>query len=242
MAISLDAELKSKNQVVFHIYTDQPKEAEEVSKSLKASEVCVHTIESLGWPEATLLRYSVFSSDWEDISQETVVYIDADMLIRVDIAQKFSQFLDKSKINLVSHPGFYRPTNLLSRIRFYINNPKFLASDARMYLRLGGLGDWETDKTSMAYVRRRNRIHYVCGGVWAGPNKLIKDLCQELAINVNADKDIGMTARWHDESHLNCWASTRGYNRLEPAFCHEHKYPQLKAFSAFITAVDKNEK
>lgn len=242
MAISFDEQLTSGRSVVFHVYTDQPAKVFELSKELNFSDVCIHQIESLGWPEATLLRYAIFSGDWGDVSEEIVIYLDADMLARVDLTQRFDEHLHQSRINLVSHPGFYRPSNLLNRVVFYSMNPRFLVADLRMYLSIGGIGAWETRKISLAFVPRSKRKHYVCGGIWAGPNGLMKSLIQKLATNVETDMNNDVMARWHDESHLNWWASQESFNLLKPMFCHEKKYPQLKSLIPFVTAVDKHEK
>ena len=88
-------------------------------------------------------------------------------------------------------------------------------------------------------MRRKDRRIYVCGGTWFGERDSFLKLVSELSQNVAADLEQNRIAVWHDESHLNWWASKNPHLTLTPEFCHVESYPQLEGLIATITAVDK---
>jgi hypothetical protein len=106
--------------------------------------------------------------------------------------------------------------------------------------RLGGIGAWETRKTSSAFTPRRKRLHYVCGGIWLGQREIFLKTIEELFFQVQKDQLNEVLAIWHDESHLNSWASQNSYFMLGPEFCYEASYPQLDGLRELVRAVNKN--
>jgi hypothetical protein len=61
-------------------------------------------------------------------------------------------------------------------------------------------------------------------------------------MEVSEDKKIEVTAKWHDESHLNKWAAQKSINTHSPELCFDETYPQLKKLTPSIIAVRKKEK
>ena len=66
---------------------------------------------------------------------------------------------------------------------------------------IGGGGSPETRPKSAAYVREL-KVYY-CGGFNGGTAKAFLAMAEELKRGVDTDKANGITAVWHDESHLN---------------------------------------
>lgn len=67
------------------------------------------------------------------------------------------------------------------------------------YYAKGG-GSWETNPNSTAFTRLI-KTNYVCGGFQGG--RYFKNFAQIMQRNIETDTLAGITAVWHDESHLN---------------------------------------
>ena len=63
-----------------------------------------------------------------------------------------------------------------------------------------------------------------------------------LAANVESDFRRGIVAIWHDESHLNNWASKNSFNSLDPSYCFAEEFLHLRDLDAKILAVKKPNK
>jgi len=239
MAKSIDISTQGKNKVTLHLFTDQPEIAESFAATLGKCKVKIYKIPSLGWPDATLLRYRIFNQHIEKLTEDILMYLDADMLVSTDLPEEIESMCDLENISLVSHPGFWREKGLTRRTLLYVQNPKLAISDLRLRISVGGLGSWESNNASKAFVPRSKRKNYVCGGTWLGPNNLIKKLIAELFVQVEEDRRNNVIAVWHDESHLNAWASKNNYKKLSPRYCHDATYIQLRNVSPGITAVNK---
>ena len=52
----------------------------------------------------------------------------------------------------------------------------------------------------------------------------------------------GIIAKFHDESHLNAFASqSKSITWLNPEYCFEPSYPNLNSLDPYLHVVDKNE-
>lgn len=237
-AKSVDENLDQLVETTLHIFTDRPNEALEHGRTLKHVRVIAHQIPAYGWPEATLYRYEIMHKESDQLQQDVLMYLDADMLIARPIGLKDFETSEGSGVTLVRHPGFYRPV-LASSVLLYLRNPALLTNDIYTSLKVGGLGSWETSSTSLAYVPRKLRRNYYCGGVWWGYNAEFKELVKELAERVSRDEENQVMATWHDESHLNWWASTHQHVAKDSSYCYSISYPWLKQLPMIIQAVDK---
>ena len=239
MAISFDANCKQSDNVVLHVFTNQIDEVERVKTQLRNVLVFGHEIPNYKWPEATLLRYQIFKDAAQDLSEDLLMHLDADMLINeypLDIIYEASA---AGQMCFVSHPGYWRPKKLRGRAKFYKKNFAFLLNDVWMTLKLGGLGSWETDEKSAAYVPRRFRRSYVCGGTWFGQKGVFLKMVSELSHKVSVDLKYNKIAVWHDESHLNSWSVHNSHLTLDPGLCFVSTYPQLQGLTPTISAVEK---
>ncbi len=227
----------SLTKITFYVFTDQPKYLEQNILRKENINVRVIEIESLGWPDATLLRYEVYERYGHLINESYLMHLDADMLFIRPL--NFNSLLAPiNQMKLVSHPGFWRPKKL-AKVRFYRGHITMLFRDLVRSIISGGVGTWESRKDSMAYVPFQKRRNYVCGGIWFGPRVEFLDLCVELAERVATDLSNGIIAKWHDESHLNWRVAHNDYHLLTPSYCFDSRYPQLRDLDEIIRAVDK---
>ena len=239
MAMSFDKNCKPDENVVLHVFTNRLDEVQRIKSELKNVLVVGHEIPDYRWPEATLLRYQIFNNASEEFSEDVLMHLDADMLITSSPLEKIFNASTVGQMCLVSHPGYWRPQIFRNRVIFYWKNITLFFSDLRMILRVGGLGSWETDSLSAAYVPRGNRLNYVCGGTWFGQKEVFIKLISELSRNVENDLERGKVAVWHDESHLNSWSTQNSHQLIDPSLCFVANYPQLAGLTSIIAAVEK---
>lgn len=228
------------SNVTYHVFTDQPERVTQFAEKNSFKGIVIHQIESLGWPAATLERYRVYSNHASEIKEHFLMHLDADMLIRDSAEFIFTDIGWNHGMLLVRHPGFYRPNQLFELLRIYLSDPILFLKDIYRRILIGGIGAWETDPKSEAYVGRKNRSEYVCGGAWIGYRAAFLEMVEKLAKSVEIDKKNGQIAKWHDESHLNAWSSVNHCNRINPRLCHDDTYVYLRHIKPIITAIDKN--
>lgn len=227
-------------KVNFHVFTDRYDSVSNFRPTSPHVTVTPHEIENFGWPEATIKRYQIILKFQEEFTEDYLLHLDADMLFKTSLSTLFEELDLEKEITLVLHPGYYRPKRLL-RIKFYLQYPRYSLVDCKLKLKLGGVGAWETNKKSRAYVARKYRKHYFCGATWFGPRSKVLEFSDTLAKNVDIDMNSGIMAKWHDESHLNHWAAENNFNILPPSFCFDPTMPQLRKLKEFIRAVDKKK-
>lgn len=238
MVQSAEQYLAPGSKLTFYVFTDQSDEARKFGDTLLRSKIVPVVTPSLGWPEATLLRYELFRDSWDQVQGEVVIHLDADMLFVSETTLNPGPTEWKGGIALVRHPGYRRP-RLSKRPKFYLGAPQVLVWDLKRWLRLGGLGDWEVSQNSLAYVPRKQRHTYVCGGTWMGLREPLGVMIGELATRTRSDLQRGVVAIWHDESHLNWFASTHNHELLDSEKCYVEGYPNLNDLIPEIMCVDK---
>jgi hypothetical protein len=223
--------------VTLHVFTDDTEAVDSFSEKLNVR-VTSHEIPSLGWPDATLLRYRLISQFSEKIHEDILMHLDADMLLHRAISAAELVSGMKDGICLVRHPGYYRPRGM-KLVNLYSQNFRTASMDLYLMFKKGGLGLWETRDSSAAFVPRNKRLTYVCGGTWWGYRDEILELCKELSSRIDRDLSDGQTAVWHDESHLNWWAAVNNPGLADPSYCYAVGYPQLRDLTCIIEAVHK---
>ena len=130
----------------------------------------------------------------------------------------------------------------MSRVLLYVARPVLAYKDMRLRIKRGGLGAWECDVKSTAFVARESRTKYFCGGTWFGKRDSIIDLVNSLSTRVGEDLEKNIIAIWHDESHINRWAIENHHGDETPDLCFDETYAQIKKFKPSIIAVRKSEK
>jgi hypothetical protein len=240
LVLSADKLLFPDADVTFHVFTENPQEAERLQSQLIFKKIVAHKIEPYTWPEATLLRYKVIKEHANLLKHDYLMHLDADMLVNGLVETNILVSPSPTNMTLVLHPGFWRPTGV-NRVNFYFLNPSFVIRDLRMLVNIGALGSWENDANSLAYVGRKWRKKYFCGAVWLGKRENFIDMAEELAFNTEEDLKKGIIATWHDESHLNNWASKNGFQALSPTYCFYPPYVNLMGLPNKMEAVDKQK-
>lgn len=240
LVLSADQFLQPGAQLIFYVFTDDTDQASQVTEHTLRSRVIPIPVPPMNWPDATLLRYELFAQVWSHISQEIVMHLDADMLVCAECRFTPEEIALPTGIAFVRHPGFRR-ASLGSTLKLYLQHPRYLFGDSRLWLRNGGLGTWESSRKSLAFVPRRNRDVYVCGGTWLGLREPLGQMVELLASRTRSDLDQGVVAAWHDESHLNWYASNFGYFLFDSDKCFARGYRNLGDLEPQIIAVDKGE-
>ena len=228
-------------EISFAVLTDSPTSVSQYSRQLGVTAVKVFEFPEITWPAATLLRYEAYSVHRDEIQDgvDYVVHVDADMLLRSWPTARLWEQLDRAGVLLVRHPGYFRSRNPITRmISLDLGE---MVSDRRRLKFMGGLGDWETNPHSAAYVPRNQRRDYVCGGVWFATPQEFSRLTVKIAAQIRLDSEKGFIAKWHDESHLNQWAAENPsrHEVLGPEFCFVEGYRHLAGMEPVIEAVEK---
>ena len=144
------------------------------------------------WPHPTLKRFEAFYDNSHEFDKCDYIFsIDVDMIIE-----------DKIKDNIlgdlvgVKHPGYYD-----------IKNKEAFTT--------------ETNKKSTAYIEDKNAMKgYFAGGFYGGSKKHFIKLVKTCSKNITQDLENGITAIWHDESHLNKYFLSHPPKKvLSPAYC-----------------------
>jgi hypothetical protein len=173
-------------------------------------------IPDLPWPDITLNRYEEILRNSATIKGETFIWLDADTQVLCDLLPE--SFFEDGKISVAKHPGFQPPTllDVLTRRR---SLGGWFGSFVQSFINpLIERGAWETRESSKSYVRPEHRTHYVQGSAWGGPTTTVLEMCRELAGRTIQDKNQGIVAVWHDESHLNWWVANRAVKFLPNRF------------------------
>lgn len=230
-------------QIEFVLLTDQLKAAD-----IFQHEVIMRTnwrikiayVEHQEWPFPTLYKFKHILQHSGLLSGNLIWHLDADMLFADSgIVEELSQYSLEDKMIFVSHPGYFRPKGF-KKFTFYLFNPVILLQDAKSTLKEGGIGTWESNRRSLAYVARQNRRKYVCGGSWGGNRDLLLGFLRIISDRVETDYQSGLIARFHDESHINWYAANYEYKMLTPSYCFDESDENLKELPMKIIAVNKN--
>lgn len=225
--------------VTFHVFTNRIPEAINTQELFKFA--VFHNIEDLRWPQATLKRYELIVKEMSKVDANIIMYLDADMLINEEVHLSSIIDVNEDTMVFVRHPGFWRP-RFKENKTFYFAHLMLLAKDLVLKIRFGGIGAWETNNVSTAFVRRKNRKFYYCGGIWLGKKESVLDFARDSYRNITKDHANNIIAVWHDESHLNRWASENLFKEHNPTYCFAEGYSNLNSITGKITAVNKHIK
>ncbi len=233
-------ELSFAQQIHIHLFTDQ---AEEMIRWWRAkgfvAVLITHPIPNLIWPDATLLRYKLISEVSSEFTEDVLVYLDSDMQINSPFLSTLKPMDWRNGIALVSHPGFFR-RNGMERVIDYFKFPSLIPTDFRNFaIFQPHPGAWETRKISKSYVPLFKRKTYVHGAIWMGRRDELLKMVRVLTENTATDLNSGLIAKWHDESHLNWYASNNEVTLLDPTYSGYSEYPWLNRYQSKIETVNK---
>lgn len=134
-------------------------------------------IPSYGFPEATLLRYEMFNKYSELLSKYSHIYYTD---IDMAINDVVGEEILVDGLIAVRHPGFY-------------------ISD--------GWGSEGNNPESLSYFPADKRKHYYAGGVQGGKSEYYLAAINSLAKRIEDDRQRGVMAIYHDETHWNKWVN-----------------------------------
>ena len=231
-------------RIEFVILTDQIEELENSSKELLLGtnwNLQIGYVPHQEWPFPTLYKFKHIISNWNLLSGETIWHLDADMLFSDrDVPVSLLKLSLGNEMVFVSHPGYFRPEGV-SKLQLYLKWPSLMLKDLKCLVKERGLGTWEKNQFSLAFVEPHKRLDYVCGGSWGGKRHTFLNFLNELSNRVNTDFDSGIIARYHDESHINWFRANHRCKVLDSSYCYEESYRHLKGLQKKIIAVDKSE-
>ena len=228
-AKDLISDLKSRSTEEFKIQvillTDVGNAFQSEYPKTSCFELTTSLIPSYGWPEATLFRFKIMLAHPDLAEGEIVAYIDADMRVISSLSTKmFSEPLANStncRIALVKHPGYAfrgRPYQFFLKSRF---------------------GPWGINQSSSAWVPRKLRLTYVCGGLFWGDSTSFFQLCRNLDQQISADELNGIRAKHNDESHLNNWFISHPTLAATPEWAYASGYSNLAGLVPRIEVIHK---
>lgn len=169
----------------------------------------VSKIEHESFPGPTLMRYHYISSEAEYLNK-----FDYCFYLDADmlVASKVGREVLGDLVATI-HPGFFS------------QNPDNFS--------------YERNHNSLAYVPMGSGSKYYAGGFNGGAPKEFLTMSGILSQNIDTDKQHGIIAVWHDESHLNSYLLHNPPTvELDPSYC----YPESWSipFERKILALDKN--
>lgn len=239
LARSADERLFPSSSLQLIVFTDRDAEAEEMAARLNRTSVDVVRVPALRWPEATLQRYELLWTARDLVRGDVLMHLDADMLVTASPPEDMDFLGLDGGVGLVEHPGYFG-RGISKLLRDVVDQGSLRpALSSRRLRHAAGRPQWESRRFSQAFVPRSDRKVYVCGGAWLGERGAVISLCGELAERTKIDKANGITARWHDESHLNWYAATHKASILPPSFCMVESYPHLAGLAEYFCAVEK---
>jgi hypothetical protein len=219
-----------------HLFTNKVTEAENWAiVNLKNYDLFCYYIKGWGWPEATLLRYKFITSLPKNALEEVLIYLDSDMHITGDFGPDLLTEISSDSIFVVDHPGYVVGRNGILKFLSFLKAPRLIGSLLAKYVsKSKGMGDWETNEISTAYVKPDKRFRYVHGAIWGGYKEALFKMCNTLAINVDIDLNTNYIAKWHDESHLNWFTSENEVTYLSNRFSNFSEYKNLNHINSYI--------
>jgi Glycosyltransferase family 6 len=233
---SADQYLVTANIPTFHIFTDARSKFENLEFGLQNIAICIHDIPAAHWPRVTLMRYELITQNANHFHAQVLGWIDADMNFVAEVGPELNPNEWVGGLAFVQHPGYWRPTPYILQMK---SRPGTVVRDLLRLIKYGSLGTWETRKLSRAYVNRPLRKIYCCGGIWLGLHKNVVQFSSEMKNAVDWDAANSITARWHDESHLNRYVSGHASTILPPSYCYDSAFSISKNVIAQIVAVRK---
>lgn len=176
----------------------------------------VHIIyqKQLGWPDDTLMRFHMFWGIRDKLKLfDYIFFFNANCYCRRKISKK--EFLpEKEGLLFVQHPGMYN------------KKPEEFT--------------YERNEASLACIPMGEGKVYICGGVNGGKAQEFLIVIDKLRIRIEEDKQHGIIAVYHDESHINKYAYDHPvYKLLSPSYCYPEgwKIP----FKKKIVILDKSK-
>jgi len=180
-----------------HFYPDVPKEYfvfTDDNEFIRKNVENVHPIfqANSGWPYNTLLRYQWFCCIQNKLNTyEYCYFFNANSVVLRDVTtENIPLPCVESPLTFAVHPYAYDD--------------------------YWGKG-WSPERNpdSMAYIPPEQECRDVMGGFWGGTSTAIIQMCNDLRDAVTTDLNNGVIAVWHDQSHVQKYATEHEYYCVE---------------------------
>lgn len=100
---------------------------------------------------------------------------------------------------------------------------------------------YERRPESTAYIPIGKGRRYYQGGFNGGKAHLFAEMCKTLIKNIDEDEKKGITAVWHDESHINKYLLTHAVKAIPPRYlCPEERYHWYR--KPFVRAILRDKR
>lgn len=167
----------------------------------------------LGWPNDTLKRFHMFSRILNDLHKYDFIFFFNSNIIFLEEINESILPTEEEGLLVVQHPGFFDKVNTDFS---YERNPK-----------------------STAFIPYGRGEAYVCGGINGGTTQSYIKMILNLKQAIDIDADNGVTAVWHDESHINKYILNHKHKILST----DYAYPEgwNLPFHKKILILDKNK-
>lgn len=157
--------------------------------------------EKKGWPHDTMMRFEAFLSLSSELKQYDYVFW---MNANTRCVGKVGREILPSDIH----------ENLVC-----VKHPYFDLDDPENYT-------YERNEESTAYIPQGEGVAYVSGGFYGGKPDAFLKLCRTCKRNQDEDAAHGITAIWHDESHLNKYILNKSPLILPDAYLWPEEFEQ----------------
>ncbi len=178
----------------------------------REEKVQVVSQEDPGWPGNALKRYAMFSAVIGHLREfDFLFFFNANAVFVSSVGEEILP-MEEEGLVVTRHPGFYN------------RSPKDFP--------------YERDPRSRAYIPEGKGVRYFASGINGGTAAAYVRMIEDLRAAEEEDARKGITAVWHDESHLNRYVLDRPHKVLDPGYC----YPQgaRLPFEKKILILDKN--
>jgi hypothetical protein len=227
-------------RITLIVATDNAEYIHKATGNFRNIKVVTHDIPPYGWPEATILRYEILlkCSKFEEFA--FCFYLDCDMYVHRLFVNEATQELQEGQVGMVKHPGFAIDCTFKGVLKALSDYKIIKSLITNFHKQKFSLGTWEHRQESSAYVAVKMRRNYVHGAFWFGRPQEFRQMCTILARHTQEDLKKGITAIWHDESHLNYYAANFPVKILDSRFSWVLKYRNIKHLTPFISSVVKD--
>ena len=132
----------------------------------------------LGWPYDTMMRFDIFLSQKEKLSNyDYIFFFNANLEFLQPVGSEILPQEQQDGLTVCLHPGFYKKKS----------------TDFA----------YDRNQQSAAYIRQGLGQHYFAGGLNGGISRQYLQMCQDCSAMVHQDLQNNIIPLWHDESILN---------------------------------------
>lgn len=179
--------------------------------ALASEKIHVFWQNNAGWPYNTLMRYQWFCSVQDALSSfDYAFFCNANM-----------RFLKPTTEKEIPLPTEDAPLTLAVHTQNYEDE-------------LGINFQPERNPKSRAYIPEGTPVRAYAGGFWGGTAKAVMEMCRTLRDRINDDLSRDIIAIWHDQSHLQKYASEKAHSIIAKNVISSEEYSNDESYAIFL--------